>query len=180
MKPIFSIIAAVDKDFGLGKGGTLPWQLPADMKHFKTLTTAALPGKKNAVIMGRKTWDSLPAQFRPLPGRVNLVLSRQKILKLPADVLIAGSLEEALTQLTEESTRGMIDKIFVIGGEQIFRQAITHSSCRKVYLTHILKSFHCDCFFPQENLSGFKQVHKGGPASDNSLQYFFAEYERLV
>src|SRR3989338_7373825 len=138
MKPIFSIIAAVDKDFGLGKGGTLPWQLPADMKHFKTLTTAALPGKKNAVIIGRKTWDSLPAQFRPLPGRVNLVLSRNDNLKFPQGVLRAGGLEQALDLLAEEILSKIVESVYVIGGAQIFQQAIVRQECHKIYLTQIL------------------------------------------
>ena len=160
MKPTFAIIAAVDADFGIGKNGTLPWQLPADLKHFKTITATASPNKKNAVIMGRKTWESLPEQFQPLPGRVNLVLSRQGDLKLPAGVLWTDNFDTALQQLSKES---LIDQIFVIGGAKIFNETITHPACRKIYLTHIAKSFHCDCFFPQKNLAGYKEVQKSQP-----------------
>ena len=176
MKPTFAIIVAVDANFGIGKNGTLPWQLPADLKHFKAITSAALPNKSNAVIMGRKTWESLPPKFRPLPGRVNLVLSHQPDLKLLPEVLRAGSLEEGLKQLTEKPLSDSVDKIFVIGGGQIFRQAVAHPSCSKLYLTHILKSFDCDCFFPQESLSSYKQIQKSKPAMENSLEFFFAEY----
>lgn len=176
--PTFAIIVAVDADFGIGKNGILPWQLPEDLKHFKTITATAAPNKKNAVIMGRKTWESLPAQFRPLPGRINLVLSRQTDLKLPEGVLLVENLESALKQL-RASSDNLINKIFVIGGEQIFRQAAVHPACRKMYLTHISKSFDCDCFFPQESLSSYKQVQRSQPAVDNSLAYFFAEYDRI-
>ena len=81
MKP-FSIIVAFDSQYGIGKNGQLPWSLPSDLKHFKEITTAVTdPAKKNAVIMGRKTWESLPEKFRPLPGRVNMVLSQRGELK---------------------------------------------------------------------------------------------------
>ena|SRR3989338_1526638 len=179
MKSSFAIIAAVDAKFGIGKNRTLPWHLPADLKHFKNITTLAAPDKKNVVIMGRKTWESLPSQFQPLPGRVNLVLSRQPRLALPAGVIKAGSLDAALLKLSQGPLLNSIDGIFVIGGEEIFRQSIVQPSCRKVYLTHLLRSFDCDCFFPQENLFEFRQVKKSNPAFDGPLEYFFAEYERI-
>src|SRR5262249_730757 len=97
----FSIVVAFDSSYGIGKNGQLPWKLPADLKRFKEVTsTHKDPTKLNAVIMGRKTWESLPASFRPLPGRVNMVLSKQAELSLPAGVLLAPSLENALDQLS--------------------------------------------------------------------------------
>ena len=179
MNPTFSIIAAVDEDFGIGKNGGLPWQLSPDMKHFKSVTATASFSRKNAVIMGRKTWDSLPPQFRPLPDRLNVVLSRQPNFKVPKGVLASKSLDEALRQLRQGTFRDSIDQIFVIGGEKIFREAIAHPACKKLYLTHILKSFVCDCFFPQENLSLYKPTQKSKPAFADSVEYFFAEYERI-
>jgi dihydrofolate reductase / thymidylate synthase len=180
MKPSFAIIAAVDADLGIGKNGTLPWQLPADLKHFKTVTMAGAANKKNVVIMGRKTWDSLPAQFRPLPGRINLVLSRQSSLRLPPEVLNADSLETAMRLLSEGPLKALVDNIFVIGGAEIFRQSVAQPTCRKLYLTHIQQSFGCDCFFPKDYLSYFKPAKKSEPATQNSLDYFFAEYNRAL
>ena len=87
MKP-FSIIVAFDSKYGIGKNGELAWHLPSDLKHFKEITTAVSnPVKKNAVIMGRKTWDSLPQKFRPLGGRVNMILTKEKNINLPPEVL---------------------------------------------------------------------------------------------
>ena len=120
MRP-FSIIVAFDAQYGIGKNGLLPWNLPLDLKHFKEIsTTVADPSKKNAVIMGRKTWESLPERFRPLPGRVNMVLSRDKKLELPLGVLCSQSLDDALAQLFSVD----IENVFVIGGAQIYVQAI--------------------------------------------------------
>ena len=73
----FQLVVAAGRALGIGKGGGLPWKLPGDMAYFKELTTATRGGgKRNAVVMGRGTWESIPPRFRPLPGRVNVVLSR--------------------------------------------------------------------------------------------------------
>jgi dihydrofolate reductase/thymidylate synthase len=71
------LVVAATRKLGIGKGGTMPWKLPGDMAYFKELTSkTADAGKQNAVIMGRKTWESIPVKFRPLPGRINVVLTR--------------------------------------------------------------------------------------------------------
>jgi dihydrofolate reductase/thymidylate synthase len=80
-RPVKVIVAATASG-GIGRGGTLPWRIPADMAFFKATTLAtSAPGKQNAVIMGRKTWASIPAKFRPLPGRLNVVLSTSADVK---------------------------------------------------------------------------------------------------
>ena len=111
MRP-FSIIVAFDSQYGIGKNGLLPWKLPLDLKHFKEITTAvANPARTNAVIMGRKTWESLPQKFCPLPGRVNVVLSKEGKLSLPSEVFCSQSLEDALSRLSSSN----IENVFVIG-----------------------------------------------------------------
>lgn len=179
MKSTFALIAAVDADLGIGKNGTLPWQLSADLKHFKTVTSACAPNKRNVVIMGRRTWESLPPKFRPLPDRINLVLSRQPNLVLPPQVLHAESLAAAMALLREGTDKNSIDKVFVIGGADVFRQSVVDPACDKLYLTHLLQSFNCDCFFPQNYLSFFKLAQKSDPAKENATYYFFAEYVRI-
>ena len=153
----FNIIVAVDEEFGIGKEGGLPWHLPGDMKFFKEITTKTEDAqKKNVVIMGRKTWESIPARFRPLPGRINCVLSRNKDFPLPDDVLRAESLEAALKALGGEA-RESIDKVFIIGGAQIFLLALRMLECQKIYMTQIALDFQCDSFFPSD-LTGFEKI----------------------
>jgi len=144
MRP-FSVIVAFDSQYGIGKNGQLPWVLPMDLKNFKEITsTVTDPSKKNAVIMGRKTWESLPPKFRPLPGRVNLVLSKEGKLKVPSGVICADSLENALNQLSTPN----IENIFVIGGAQIYAEVINHHLCQRLYVTHVQGNYDCDAFFP--------------------------------
>ncbi len=141
----FSIVVAVDNKFGIGKAGLLPWTLPQDLKHFKTVTTKPhASGKSNVVIMGRKTWESIPEKFRPLPSRLNVVISRQSQISLPEGVLLASSFDNSLALL--EQMKGEVGEIFVIGGAQVFRQAIDDSRCNKLYFTRIDQEFDCDTF----------------------------------
>ncbi len=178
MKPPFSIIVAVDKDFGIGKNGALPWNLPGDMKHFKEVTTRAHgEGLINAVVMGRKTWESIPEKFRPLPGRLNIVLTRDILYSLPAGVLKASSLDEALQILEVCKPPVKIGKVFVIGGAEIFNLAVNHPQCHEIFLTHIQQSFGCDCFFPRLPVS-FKEISRETPAAKDAADYFFATYYR--
>ena len=141
----FSIIVAFDSQYGIGKKGQLPWRLALDLKHFKEITaTVANPAKKNAVIMGRKTWESLPQKLCPLPGRVNLVLSKGENLSLPSGVLCSQSLDNALSRLYSSN----IENVFVIGGAQVYALSITHPLCQKLYVTHVQGEHGCDVFFP--------------------------------
>ena len=97
----------------------MPWRLSEDLKYFKEVTTK---GGLNAVVMGTKTWDSIPAKFRPLAGRINVVLSRNPgALGLPDDVLGATSLPDALSSI---DNRADIDQCFIIGGAEVYREAL--------------------------------------------------------
>ncbi len=171
----FSIVVAMDQKQGIGRKNNLPWHLKCDLQHFKEITTTTQDkNKRNVVIMGRKTWDSLPAQFRPLPGRVNIVITRNPDIKFPQGVLRADGLQQAL-ELGAPS--GAIESVYVIGGAQIFEQAIALKECLKIYMTQILHSFDCDTFFPrfvdyfQHDVSSPRYV-------ENEISYLFAEYSR--
>lgn len=174
MKIFFDLVVAMDLNSGIGKEGGLPWHLPADLKHFKQLTTTTRsPSQKNAVIMGRKTWDSIPEKFRPLPNRINAVISRNKDLILPSGVLRGDSLESVLNQLSTMTNE--VESIFVIGGAQIFDQAIRHPGCRKIYVTQIFKKFDCDTFFPPLH-AVWQQIFASAQFLDQTLSYSFMEY----
>lgn len=173
----FSIIVALDSKFGIGKNGLLPWHLPQDLKHFKTITTRVSdPEKINAVIMGRKTWESIPFKFRPLPGRLNIVLSRQSALDLPGDVIRMTSLQDALNFLAKK--QDAVGEVFVIGGAQIFKEAVNHPACQKIYLTQIEKEFSCDTFFP-EVLSEFSEISRKAPVLDQGINLRFSQYIKI-
>ena len=84
-RPFHVVVAATKDEMGIGLDGALPWRLPKDMAYFKSITSQVdEPGARNAVVMGRKTWESIPAKFRPLPGRLNVVLSKSAPSSRPA------------------------------------------------------------------------------------------------
>ena len=141
------LVVAADRERGIGRDGTIPWRLPGDMRHFKELTSNTEdPARQNAVIMGRTTWESLPARFRPLPGRRNVVLSRRPVIDVPAGVVHAQDLDAALEALA--SVTPAIARVFVIGGSQVYAEALGRSDCLYVHYTRIEARFDCDTFFP--------------------------------
>ena len=151
----------------IGKDNTMPWHLPEDMAHFKELT------KGCAVIMGRKTWDSLPPRFRPLPGRTNIVVTRQADWQPePASdqVVRAASLPEALKRGQQLS-----QDIWVIGGAQIYAQALPLANA--VEVTEIGQDFEGDAHAPELGAE-WKPVRSSDHVSVNGLPYRFVRYER--
>jgi dihydrofolate reductase len=144
-QPWLDLVLAVDAMWGIGCGDALPWpRLSTDLRHFKTLTSNAQPGLQNAVIMGRRTWESAEVARRALPRRVNVVLTRRPF-EGPPGVQVSTSLDDALDQLAERSD---IDQVFVIGGAEIYRLALVHPRCRDIYLTRVIGDFHCDVVVP--------------------------------
>lgn len=120
----FQVVVAATRKLGIGKDGKLPWKLPSDLKFFKKITLFTLdPGRKNAVIMGRKTWESIPVDNRPLPGRLNVVLTRSGSFDIATaeNVVICGSMNSALDLLAASPYCLSIEKVFVIGGGQVLR-----------------------------------------------------------
>ena len=164
----FDVVVAVDLDDGIGKAGEVPWRLPADLAHFRSLTRdSAVPGAENAVIMGRRTWDSIPERFRPLPGRLNCVVSGQVDLRVPDGVMRADSLAHGLERVRPEPA---VDRLFVIGGGQIYRRALELDGCRHIYMTRVLGHFDCDTFFPPIP-STFRRDALLAEGRDNDLAY---------
>lgn len=173
----FSIIAAVDQNLGLGKDNKLVWRLPAELKYFTDTTSKVeKEGNTNAVIMGRNTWESLPAVSQPLAQRLNVVLSRDtKSLQLPKGVLAASSLDEAFQQLEKVPN---LEKVFVIGGAKLYAEAINHPDCDFVYLTRIDKIFDCDTFFPFVDPERFTVIKESPIQEEKGLKYKFMVYKK--
>jgi len=167
------LIVAKDKNGGIGKKNTIPWHLPSDLKHFKKITTETTdPNKVNAVIMGRKTWKSLPESFRPLPGRLNVILSRNHAFEHPKECKLFTNLGEAVTALEADPN---VEKIFIIGGGTLYRQTINH--CQTLYITQLDKGFRHDAIFPQIP-SDFSLVEESDPQEENDISFRFQMWRK--
>ena len=143
-----SLIVAMAKNRVIGVNNQLPWRLPADLKHFKA-TTMAKP-----IVMGRKTWESIG---RPLPGRFNIVISRQQ--GYVADgASVVNSLADGLALACREAVSAGLDEVFVIGGEAIYRQALADAV--KIYLTEVDVELEGDAWFPEIEQNEWKEVSR--------------------
>lgn len=151
-----SMVVAVDALNGIGKDGSIPWKDSLDMKWFSYVTTKEyIPGKRNAVIMGRVTWDSLPKGYKPLPNRLNVVITRNPLFNTPlADVQC--SLVDAITTCMGNEEVG---RVFIIGGSSIYEEVLKDKRLSEVYISRIPGNFKCDTFFSMDKLyelGGFK------------------------
>lgn len=135
----FSLIVACDEDGAIGDGLSIPWKLPEDMKYFKEVTSRVEGSKKqNAVVMGRKTWESIPERFRPLAGRLNVVLTSQSIQPQDGLVVVNGSLYDAL-KLLATSEYNDIGKVFCIGGGVVYSEALKPPCCAFLHSAYITR-----------------------------------------
>lgn len=164
---LISIIVAVSKNNVIGRNNDLPWHLPADMKYFKNTTMG------HCVVMGRKNYDSIPLKYRPLQGRMNIVVTRNKSFHAEG-VVAVGSIEEAIDYAKNKNE----SECFIIGGGEVFSQSLKY--CDKVYLTRIHHSFDGDVFFPELPLHEWKEVSRIENKADekNILPFSFLVYER--
>lgn len=136
-----SLIAAVDEQGGIGKDNDLPWpRIPADMKNFREVTDGGV------VIMGRKTWESIPEKFKPLPDRHNVIVSRTMTERIYPPV--KRSLDEALEYAFGHATKPDCD-IFIIGGASLYNEALERKLIDRMYLTRVHGTYPADTFFPE-------------------------------
>ncbi|KAK0669622.1 putative dihydrofolate reductase [Cercophora samala] len=165
MRDLTLILASTPK-MGIGLSNALPWPttLKKEMAYFARVTKRApSPSVQNAVVMGRKTWDSIPPRFRPLPDRINIVISRSisTIEKKEDKAIWAGSLEKAL-QWVDTEGEGQVGRVFVIGGAEIYKAALGLKEARRVLLTRVEREWECDVFFPikleEDGEGGWKRV----------------------
>jgi dihydrofolate reductase len=161
-----SIIVAVAENGVIGRGGTLPWRLSADLARFKQFTMG------HTVIMGRRTWESIG---RPLPGRRMVVVSRQPDYHVDnRDVEVAGSLDQAL-KIAEDARDG---EAFVIGGAEVFREALPHAG--RLYRTLVRAEVAGDTYFPDIDWNNWRLLESIEHDSDskNEFPFLFETYER--
>jgi len=152
MTDVAAVVAAAASSRGIGANGDLAWRLSPDMQHFKKVTsTAPSPGLTNAVIMGRKTWESIPPKFRPLDGRTNIILTRKGKESINMNkqdgIVIASSLEEVEAKLSSMENVG---NVFVIGGAQVYKEAIESGFVKRVIYTEVNlpQEVKFDAWFP--------------------------------
>ena len=158
-----SIVVAVAKNGVIGRDNTLPWRIPEDLKRFKALTM----GKP--VIMGRKTWDSLPK--KPLPGRTNIVVTRNPAFRAEGAIAV-HSFNEAV-----EKAAGA-HEIAVIGGEAIFAAALPIAAI--IHMTQVAVSPEGDAFMPPIDRAQWRETASEGPYTVDGLQYSFVTLERYL
>jgi dihydrofolate reductase len=163
-RPTLALIAAVARNRAIGLGGELLWHESEDQKHFRRVTMGC------PVIMGRKTWDSLPARFRPLPGRRNIVVTRNPGWTAEGAER-AGSLDDAIT------LAGDAAKAFVIGGAELYALALPRAD--ELVLTEIDAEFEGDAFFPDWPRARFRQTSTEPHVSSQGVGYRFNHYQRI-
>lgn len=160
MQPNLTIVVATDRQRGIGIANTLPWKLPEDLAFFKRTTTG------HPIIMGRKTFDSIG---RPLPNRRNIVITRNRDWQREGVEAVA-SLAEAIALVGS-------DEAFVIGGAQIYAEALAHTN--KLLVTEIDKDFECDAFFPEIDRRQWREAARERYHSEaNAFDYAFVTYQR--
>ena len=160
---MISIIVAVSDDLGIGKDNELLWRIPEDLRRFRRLTTG------NVIIMGKKTWESLPR--KPLPDRKNIVLTDIPEEEIEGSVT-AHSIEEALSMCDREK------EIFIIGGGSIYRQFMNIAD--RLYITHVHQNSDADVYFPVIDQKIWKVIDKEDFTGNdgNSPPYTYTVYER--
>jgi dihydrofolate reductase len=173
----FDVVVAADLDWGIGRSNALPWpKLKGDLAHFRRVTSACTEGRTNAIIMGRKTWESAEVAGKPLPRRLNVVVTRQRGLAVPEGVIVAASLDAALTAARAPN----VENIFLVGGAELYREGLAHADLRWVYLTRVEGHLQCDAHIPSLDALGFVKDGWEGEqdGEDAGIRYHIARYTR--
>ena len=158
-----SLVAAIARNGVIGRDNAIPWQLPEDARHFRDVTMG------HAVVMGRRTWDSLPARFRPLPGRRNVVVTRNEAWRADGAERVA-SLGEALALLQGET------QVLVVGGAELYAQALPRAD--ELHVTEIDADVEGDVRFPTWDRASFRETSREEHASEDGVRFAFVTYVR--
>ena len=177
----FSVIVAHDSNHGIGFNNEIQWNIPEDMEFFKK-TTLGGPESNNAVVMGRKTWESIPLKSRPLKNRLNVVLTRSESFQVSEspEVVMYNSVDSCIKGLSKDHKE--LEEVFIIGGSDIYRQFLESPVVTTVYATEIQsdEELRADKFFPKmEEFPSFTQLESSKimTSSNHPMRYKFVKYE---
>lgn len=171
------IVALCKKNNGIGIDNKIPWYLKDDLKYFKTVTSypGDLKDQNNIVIMGRNTFESIPDKFKPLTNRTNIVLTSKNIEY--EGIIFKQSLTDALQYC--KSLHFKNPRIFIIGGERLYKEAIQHEKCERLYITEIYNTYECDRFFPEIDTNKFKLSYISKFKVENDIHYRYLKYSNV-
>ena len=166
-----SIIVAIAHDNVIGKNNDLVWHLPKDMKFFMDSTL------NHYVIMGRRNYDSIPEKYRPLKNRTNVVVTRNTAFQAP-NCVVVSSIREGIEAVKENGDK----ECFIIGGGQIYKEALEMNMVDKMYITHIDQEFEGDTFFPQFNKEDWnlRVLMEHQKDEKNTHDFIIVEYTKKV
>ena len=184
-RTMFKLIVAVCENNGIGKNNNLPWRLKSELAYFARMTKdVKCSSMKNAVIMGRKTWESIPEKFRPLKGRLNIVLTslpKERITD-SEEVLVCKSYDEAILRIEDMSDDNKIESCWIIGGSSVYEEAMKHPRLDRIYLTRIMKHFECDTYFPKINEEQWQETKEDSVTEEvqqeNGIHFKYFVYQR--
>jgi dihydrofolate reductase len=194
MPQLTIIVAATSSHLGIGLKGALPWRLKREIAYFKRATTFNPENLTNVVIMGRKCWESIPPKFRPLPNRHNIILSRKGHVdgvsesnSLGEGVEVAKSVASAMERVRDQE----FGRVFVIGGGEVYREAMGMENCKRILFTEVHGDVETDVNFPTEfRKEGWRRVNhdelekfiggevQAGNITEGSLSYEFQMWGR--
>lgn len=188
---MLSLIVAHDTKYGIGKKNQLPWKLRKEMIHFKNITLFSPPNRKvmNAVIMGRKTWESIPERYRPLANRINIVLtSRDNYFgdTPPGHTYALSSIDKAIDYIKDYAEKILnveLGEIFIIGGNSVYQEAMKREDLTNMYITEVYQDFECDTFFAEKKefkkyLTNYNLVSCSKFEEENNIHFRYFKYQK--
>ena len=157
------LIVGTNKRDGIGYKGAMPWYFPEDLKYFQQITKTTIdPLKKNAVVMGRNTMNSI-ARF-PLGGRINACVSTTITSHIEESLLLYKSFDDAITDLMSRDDE--VENIFVIGGSMLYKACLEHKDFKYLYLNELNDNSECDTFFPAIHKEEYKHIERKNLSND--------------
>ncbi|TKR77757.1 hypothetical protein L596_018670 [Steinernema carpocapsae] len=178
-----NLIVAMDAKNGIGRDNEIPWRLPKEVATFARLTKTTSNGNLvNVVLMGRKCWDSIPEKFKPLKGRINVVLSRKMPQQKTENLIVCSSFESAVELLESEEFRPRIDTIWNIGGREVYECGLRSPLMHKLVVTRVQGDFDAHVRFPEVEWKTYKKNDDfdGTYVEENGIKYHYECYTKAV